>query len=104
MEPNPPQIQRLPIRMEYPRQFAADAAYIAPQQRMESCKAYKRRIYTTIIILLRETPELPEMSDQRLWPNIEWVRVWHNLHTAPVSDDIKMIWYRAIRDIYHIHV
>jgi hypothetical protein len=57
-----------------------------------------------MIALLRETPEPPEMTVQLLWPDTDWVRVWHNLHEAPVSDDIKMIWYRAIRDIYPTHV
>ena len=55
-EPNPPQIQRLPVGMEYLRQFATDTAYITPQGRSESCKAYKRPIYTTMVVLRRETP------------------------------------------------
>jgi hypothetical protein len=89
--------------MAYLRQFAADAAYIAPQQRTEPAKAYRRRMYTTMIALLRETPEPPVMRVQRLWPAADWVRVWHNLHEAPVSEDIKVIWYRAIHDIYPTH-
>jgi hypothetical protein len=104
LEPNPLQIQRLPVGMEYLSQFAADTAYIAPQGRSESCKAYKRRIYTTIVVLLRETPEPPEMRGQRLWPDTAWVRVWHNLYQAPVADDKKIICYRAIHDIYPTHV
>jgi hypothetical protein len=103
-EPNPPQIQRLPVRMEYLCQFAADTAYVAPQRRSESCKAYKRRIYTTMVVLLREAPKPPEMRVQRLWTDTAWVRVWHNLPEAPVADEIKRIWYRAIHDIYPTHV
>ena len=44
------------------------------------------------------------MRVQRIWPVTVWVRVWHNLHEAPVADDIKMIWYRVIHDIYPTHV
>ena len=83
-EPNPPQIQRLPVGMEYLRRFATHKAYIAPQGRSESSKAYKRRIYTTMVVLLRETPEPPEMRVQRIRPDTAWVRVMHNLHEALV--------------------
>jgi hypothetical protein len=57
-----------------------------------------------MVVLLRETPEPPEMRIQRLWPNNAWVRIWHNLHEAPVTDDIKMTWYLAIHDIFPTHV
>jgi len=103
-EPNPPQIKRLPAGMEYLRQYVTDKAYIAPQGRSESCKVYKRRIYTTMVVLLRETPEPPEMRVERIWPDTAWIRVWHNLHEAPVAADIKMTWYRAIHDVYPTHV
>ena len=53
-----------------------------------------------MVVLLREAPETPEMRVQRIWPDTAWVWVWHNLHEAPVADDIKMIWYRAIYDVY----
>jgi hypothetical protein len=76
--------------MEYMSQYVADKAYIAPQGGSESCKEYKRRIYTTMVVLLRETPEPPAMRIQRLWPNNAWEQIWHNLHEAPVSDDVKM--------------
>jgi hypothetical protein len=66
VEPNPPQIQRLLKGIEYMRQYVADRAYIAQQGGLESWKEYKRRIYTTMVVLLRETPELPEMRIQRI--------------------------------------
>jgi hypothetical protein len=52
-----------------------------------------------MVVLHRETPEPPETRVQRLWPDTAWVRVWHQ-----VADDIKMIWYWAIHDIYPTHV
>jgi hypothetical protein len=90
--------------MEYMRQYVADRAYIAQQGDLESWKEYKRRIYTTMVILLRETQELLEMRIQRIWPNSTWTQIWHNLHNAPVTDDIKTTWYRAIHDIIPTHV
>jgi hypothetical protein len=57
IEPNPPQIQRLPKGMEYMSPYVADRAYIAQQAGLESWKEYKHRIYTTMVVLLRETSE-----------------------------------------------
>jgi hypothetical protein len=44
------------------------------------------------------------MRIQRIWPNNAWMRIWHNVHVAPVTDDIKMTWYRAIHFIFPTHV
>ena len=49
--PNPPQIQRIPTNIDYLRQFVMDGAYITPQQKNETSKAYKRRIYDTMVTL-----------------------------------------------------
>ena len=56
-----------------------------------------------MVVILREKPEPPVMRVQRLWPDTDWVRVWHNLHEALVTDDINMIWYRAIHNICPTH-
>jgi len=97
--PNPPQIQRIPANIEYPHQFAMDGACITPQQKNETSKAYKRRIYDTTATLLRETPELPVVRISRLWTTTDWTSVWSNLRGTPVPEDIKMDWYRAIHNI-----
>jgi len=96
---NPPQIQLIPASIEYLRQFALDGAYITPQQENEISKAYKSRIYDTMITLLRQTPELPVMQISRLWVNTDWATVWSNRHGTPVPEAIKMDWYRAVHDI-----
>ena len=43
--------------------------------------------------------KLPSMRIERLWPNIEWPRIWKNLWTAPVTDSTKKTWYEIIHDI-----
>ena len=47
------------------------------------------------------------MSIERLWPNIEWPRIWKNLCTAPVTDSTKTTWYKILHDIVptkeHLH-
>jgi len=97
--PNPPRIQRIPASIAYLCQFAMDGAYITSRQRSETSKAYKRRIYATMVTLLRETPELPVMRISRLWDTSDWASVRRNLHGTPVPEDIKMDWCRAIHDI-----
>jgi len=41
----------------------------------------------------------PSMRIERLWPTIEWPRIWKNLWTAPVTDSTKTTWYKIIHDI-----
>jgi len=41
----------------------------------------------------------PSMRIERLWPNIEWPRMWKNLWTAPVTDSTKTTWYKIIHDL-----
>jgi hypothetical protein len=100
---NPPQIQRIPAELDYQRHFTMGTAYIPPQQESESCKKYKRRIYVTMVVLLREMPTFPTMRVLRLWPPTDWNLVWANLHETPVPEDVKMEWYRAIHDIIPTH-
>ena len=55
-----PNINMIPATMEYLRHYVIDTAYIAPQERAESSKAYKRRIYNTMITLLTTTTNQPK--------------------------------------------
>jgi hypothetical protein len=101
--PNPPQIQWIPAELDYLRHFAMDMAYISPQQVSEQCTTYKRRIYATMVLLLREIPTLPVMRVIRLWPSTDLNSIWNNLHETPVPEDVQMEWYRAIHDIIPTH-
>jgi hypothetical protein len=103
VEPNPPQIQRIPKGIQYMRQNVADRAYITQQGSLESWE-YKRRIYATMVVLPRDAPDPPELRIQRMWPSATWSRIWHNLHDAPVKGDTTTTWYRAIHDIIPTHV
>jgi hypothetical protein len=102
-EHQPPNINMIPTTMEYLRHYVIDTAYIAPQERSESSKAYKCRIYNTMITLLTTTTNPPTMRVLRLWSNIDWTRIWKNLHEAPVPEMSKVTWYGAIHDIMPTH-
>ena len=41
----------------------------------------------------------PIMRIERLWPIIEWPRIWKNLWTAPVTDSTKKACYEIIHNI-----
>jgi hypothetical protein len=60
--PNSPHKQRITHWLEYLRQYVNDAAHVAPQQKVETDKAFKRRLYDILSYLLRETPALQAMS------------------------------------------
>jgi hypothetical protein len=88
---NPPQIQWIPAEMDYLRHFTMDTAYILTHQELESRAKYKRRIYATMVLLLRETTTLPAMRVIRLWPRTDWNLVWTNLPETPAPEDVKMV-------------
>jgi hypothetical protein len=39
----------------------------------------------------------------QLHPDTHWTRVWHNLHVAWVSEELKAVWYTAVHDIIPTH-
>jgi hypothetical protein len=86
--------------MNYLQQYAIDTAYIAPQHETEARGTYKRRIYATMALLLRENPVLPQMRAMALWPGTDWDTVWENLRETPATENVKMDWYTVINDIH----
>jgi len=82
---NPTHIYRIPVNVEYLGHFAADTAYIQPQEQSESCLVCKRRMHNTMHVLLIATTEPPELRIVRLWPNTDWETVWQKVHETPVS-------------------
>jgi hypothetical protein len=88
----PSYINRIPAPLDYLRCFASDTAYITPPGHTESPKSYKRRIYTTMRILLKAESVPQEMKITQPWPTTDWERVWDNLQIAPVPEETKSIW------------
>jgi hypothetical protein len=57
--PLPPNVNRIPVTLEYLPHFMLDTAHIAPQGQAESSKVYKRRIHNTVLNLLSATTGSP---------------------------------------------
>ena len=101
--PNPPQINRIPKKLEHLQQYIKDMEYIPPPTQTESRHTFKRRIYSTLLQLYKnENPE-SEMRITRKNPTVIWKRVWRNLHNNGLTAPIKSVWYAAINDILPTH-
>jgi hypothetical protein len=61
--------------------------------------AYKRRITSTMTLILSMTVAPPIMSIERLWPDTYWTKVWRNIQAAPVSEHMKAQWYIITHDL-----
>jgi hypothetical protein len=96
---NPPNINKIPEKLEYLQIHNYDSAYITEQQSTESNMKYKRRIYKTLTYILTPRTNNPVLRVTKIWPNIEWDTIWRNLHMTPISETSKTIWYGAIHDI-----
>ena len=49
--PNPLHIARIPVQLDYLRQFARDIAYIKTPNQTEATRPIKKRIYETLILM-----------------------------------------------------
>jgi hypothetical protein len=59
----------------------------------------RTRLYRALhIMAFAATPARP-CRVEMLHPNIDWQRVWSNLHAAWVPDTVQSQWYMAIHDI-----
>jgi hypothetical protein len=101
---NPPYRDGIPGNLEYMRRFAMDSAYIDEQGIMESKRAYKRRLYSTLNNISRGETVSQDMRVTKIWPNTEWNTVWKNMHCTPVPGGTKAAWYKAIHDIIPTNV
>ena len=79
--------------------YAIDMAYINPQGKEESSKAFRRRIYITLYTLTVAATGAREVWVMHLQPSTDWPKVWHNLHTAWITDEMKSVWFTVIHDI-----
>ena len=98
-KPLPPYVYRIPAQLEYLRMFTQDSAYLSFQEQSESHIAYKCRLYDTLCTLMSASAEPPVMRIMRLWPTTDWATIWKTVHEAPVSETVKVTWYRVIHDI-----
>jgi RNA polymerase subunit RPABC4/transcription elongation factor Spt4 len=95
----PPYDKRTPKALEYLHKYDMESAYVAQRGNIETPKSYKMRLYTVKLTSLRAAAGQPEMRGVKMWPNVDWGRVWKNLREAPVSDSTKTEWGRVIHEL-----
>ena len=66
---------------------------------METARGYRRRVYNTLIILLRDSPSDSPLRVERIWPMVDWSQIWINLWQTPVDQDTTATWYKVLHDI-----
>jgi hypothetical protein len=85
--------------LEYLHKYDMESAYVDQIGNLGTPKAYKKRLYTVKLTSLRAAAGQPEMHVVKMWPNVDWGRVWKNLREAPVTDSTKAEWYRVIHEL-----
>jgi hypothetical protein len=96
---NPPFVGRIPGALDYLRRLEIDSAYMTLQGHMESQRAYKRRLCTTIHNMMIEATGNQQMSIARLWPQANWKVAWKNPHDTPVTASSRTTWFKVIHDM-----
>jgi hypothetical protein len=65
----------------------------------ESPRMYKRRVYETMLYYAQCRTGPRTLRVEAKWPDVTWAQVWTNLCGAPVSDNIRMHWYKVIHEL-----
>jgi len=81
---NPHFKERTPVELEHLRSFDTESAYVPHQGLAEYLQACTRRLYTTMLTIVRAGSGISEMRVARRWSHAEWEIVWKNLREAPV--------------------
>jgi len=103
-KPNPPQIKRIPTNFDYLYRYNVESAYAPMRETSEHPQTYKIRLYTALLTSIQAAAGFPEMRVLKLWPHIDWVRIWKNFNDAPVPANTRFIWYQDIHDIIPTNV
>ena len=96
---NPPHISKIPSKLVHVRQYALVMAYVAPQRTIEIMSKQRSRIYQTLKDIQSNTKRSEVMRIVRKYPEVNWKRLWTNLHTAWISDAQRSTWYMVIHDL-----
>ena len=98
-EGNPPNILRIPRNFEYRRIYAWEWAYLEPRGQGETFRNYKRRVYETLKSMATIATPPREVRISQIQPEIDWRKVWNNLHSIPTSEGARSAWYAVIHDL-----
>jgi hypothetical protein len=85
--------------LHYIRQYTMDCAYIMPRGDGETMRAYKRRVYITMIRLLCDKVGPPRTRVASYWPDTNWKNVWKNIQNTPGSEALKVQWFQIVHDL-----
>jgi hypothetical protein len=96
---NPPYAPRIRAKLIHLRHLVIAMAYVAPRAPDETRTHFKRRMYNVLLRPAMNGNPPSEMSIVRKFPLTNLDHVWKNLHACPVTDEIKLKWYKAMHDL-----
>jgi hypothetical protein len=96
---NPPNAAAYPTSIVHLRAYATDLAYMPEHTSEDTTKKNRTRIYQMLHIMASTATTTRHCRVETLHPNVDWHRIWKNIHTAWVSDTMRSQWYMAIHDI-----
>jgi hypothetical protein len=72
--------------LEYLQQYTLYMAYTPPPGRDETPKAFKKRIYRTLLRMAQTVHGARETTVVQKWPLVNWIRIWQNIHIAWLAE------------------
>jgi hypothetical protein len=100
---NLPHISKIPSKLVHVRQYALDMAYVSTPRTNETMSKLRSRMNGTLKAIRSNTERDDVMGIVRKYPDVDYKRLWTNLHTAWISDTQWSTWYMVIHDLTPTH-
>jgi hypothetical protein len=98
---NPPNVAAYTSGMVHLRAYATDMAYVPEPTSDDTIKKFRTRLYRALHIMASAATPARPCRVEMPHPNVNWHRIWSNLHASWVPDTVRSQWYMAIHDIMH---
>jgi hypothetical protein len=82
---NPPNRDSISARFDYLQRYHKETAYVTTQSPTESTRSYKRRLYTTMLLLHCRSIGTTETRIQRSWSHTPTVKFYGKMCTTHLS-------------------
>jgi hypothetical protein len=81
------------------RAYATDMSYVPEPTSYDTIKKIRTRLYRALHTMDSAATPARSCRVEMLRPNVDWHRIWSNLHAAWVPDTVRSQWYMAVHDI-----
>ena len=101
---NPPNIQDIPLSLEYLRCYALERAYMQTATSDQSISSVKKNMYRTLRFIRNAGSPPTTLRVKTIHPDIAWETVWKNISNSWTEESVRSTWYEVAHDLIPTNV